>query len=262
MFPFTRLLDLLCPPVCTFCGTSLEQAEPFCTKCTESLVTPEGKFCLRCGGRRFQRTWDTELKTDACKRCRTTDFRFRRAVALGEYERELRSAVLRMKTDRTGLLVRSAAELLWRYRETELREAMVDFIVPIPMHRSRRFSRGVNAPDLLAEELARKLKIPIFQRLVRRHRATDLQYMLSARDRQTNVDGAFVLGKSNDKIGKRFGIEGKNALLVDDILTTGATCNEVAKLLRRTGVRDVTVCILARAEGIYDDFHAQRGEKR
>lgn len=256
--PFGRLLDLLCPPVCAFCGESLDEAEPFCQKCAEKLATPDGKFCLRCGGRRFQRVEGKEPGSDACKRCRTTDFRFRRVIALGEYEQELRAAVLRMKTERGGLLARSAAELLWKCRKSELRAEAPDFVVPIPMHRIRRFSRGVNSPDVLAVELARKLGVPVCGNLIRRVRRTDLQYMLSARDRRSNVDGAFAF--VDERRLRR--LEGRNVLLVDDILTTGATCNEAAGLLRRSGVRSVTVCILARAEGVFGDFHAQRGEKR
>lgn len=251
MHPFTRLLDLLCPPTCPLCGESQEEFRPFCEKCEEQLATPDGEFCPRCGGRRFQRTRNEKI--DACKRCRTTDFRFRRVIALGEYERELRKLVLRMKTERSGLSARAAVELLWKYRESGLRQAEADFVVAVPMHRHRRFSRGVNAPDLLASELARKLRIPFFRRLLRRVRRTDLQYMLSVQDRKSNVDGAFAVA------GKPNAVSGKRILLVDDILTTGATCNEIAGILRRSGAESVTVCVLARAEGIYGDFHAGRG---
>ena len=153
-----------------------------------------------------------------------------------------------MKTDKTGVLSTAAAKTLTLYRRTELESADADYIVPIPMHRLRRWERGVNSPDLLAEELGRQLKISVVRHFVWRIRQTDLQYTLSHRGRTENVAGAFALRST------RFWfagppLSGKNVLLVDDILTTGSTCNEVAKILLAAGVKTVTVAALARAAG-------------
>jgi len=169
--------------------------------------------------------------------------------------------VLRMKTDRTGMLAISAARMLAASRRTEFENIQADFIVPVPMHRSRREDRGVNSPDLMTEELARQLKIPLARHLVRRVRRTDLQYTLSQRARADNVSNAFVLrppGLLKKLFEKSRGrnaalspdITGKTILLVDDILTTGATCNEITKVLLSAGVRSVTVVAVARAEGM------------
>ncbi len=222
---------------------------PACEICVEKMVTPAGQFCQRCGGRRYAKLQGD----DGCTRCRTTDFRFRRAIVLGEYERELRTAVLRMKTERSGYKARAAANLLLLHRRNELLKAKTGSrgdgdeccIVPVPMHRGRRRQRGVNSPDILADQLGTALHIPVLSKLVKRVRSTDLQYLLSRHHRKENVENAFELTKQRHKI------EGKNVLLIDDILTTGATCNEVSKLLRQAGAREVTVCAVARAEGTY-----------
>jgi ComF family protein len=243
---FNCLLDLFCPPVCPLCNGLKESGEPFCKLCAAKLVTPNGMFCRRCGGKRFSQIRETA----GCMRCRTTEFRFRRVIVLGEYEAELRSIVLRMKTERSGFLARAAAELLALRRNAELREAAPDLIVPVPMYRMRRWWRGINSPDFLAEELGRILNVPVNERLVYRTRPTDLQYMLSARNRSTNVAGAFALRHSMPKLSE------KSVLLVDDIFTTGSTCNEVAGVLRRAGVRNITVCAVARAEGFYSKYRA------
>ena len=254
MYPLTRLLDLLCPPICPICGNVIENApgqdEPLCSICVQKSVTPDGQFCRRCGGRRFVAAHNTE----ECPRCRTADFRFKRVITLGEYEHDLRLAILRMKTDSHGILVTSAARALARYRHTDLQNAEADIIVPVPMHRLRRNDRGVNSPDLLAEELSRHLKIPVVRNRVRRVRSTDLQYTLSPRGRIENMKEAFAISSPHRFIGIYFAtapLTGKNILLVDDILTTGATCNEVTKVLLASGVRSVTVAVLARAEGNY-----------
>jgi len=253
ILPFTGLLDLLCPPICPVCNDVIEgSTEPFCPTCIQKIVTPVGQFCHRCGGRRF--VAPNNNNADGCARCRTTKFRFKRVISLGEYESDLRMLVLRMKTDRTGILAISTARMLAISRRAELESVQADFVVPVPMHRLRREDRGVNSPDLLAEELARQLKVPFVRHFLQRVRRTDLQYTLSNQARAENVSDAFALRPPGlwKKLGHLAGIPltGKNIILVDDILTTGATCNEIAKVLLSAGANAVTVATLARAEGM------------
>ena len=164
-----------------------------------------------------------------------------------------------MKTDKTGISTIAAAKTLAIYRHTDLKNVQAHYIVPVPMHRLRRWDRGVNSPDILADELGRQLKIPVARHLIRRIRPTDLQYTLSPKARGENVAGAFALrprsllssllpsaARSPSSM-----IVGKNILLIDDIFTTGSTCNEITKVLLATGVRNVTVAVLARAAGGY-----------
>jgi predicted amidophosphoribosyltransferase len=165
-----------------------------------------------------------------------------------------------MKIDRTGILAVSAAQALVTHRRTDLESAEADYIVPVPMHRSRRADRGVNSPDIIADELGQRLKIPVVRHLIQRTRPTDLQYTLSRRARAENVADAFALSPPTlwewlscrsylAGTPLRQAIAGKNVLLVDDILTTGSTCNAITKILLAAGVRTVTVAVLARAEG-------------
>jgi len=205
-------------------------------------------------------------------------------IALGEYKSDLRMLVLRMKTDRTGIFAISTARVLVASRRAELENIRADYVVPVPMHPLRREDRGVNSPDLLAEELAQQLKIPFARHLLRRVRRTDLQYTLSNQARAENVSDAFALRSpslwqrllsivlsivnsiastianrkhqgTNKKVRGRGAaqfpdLSGKNIILVDDIFTTGATCNEVTKVLLSAGARSVTVVAPARAEGM------------
>ena len=223
---------------------------PLCAVCIPKIVTPDGQSCRRCGGRRFV----SPPHADGCVRCRTTKFHFKRVIVLGEYANDWRLAVLRMKRDKTGILATAAAKTLALYRRADLEHAGADCIIPVPMHHSRRKDREVNSPDILAEVLGQQLKIPVAAHLVQRTRPTDLQYTLSQQARSENVRGAFAMRPPNlvTKLGFWRSRAVNHVLLVDDILTTGATCNEVTKVLCASGVRSVTVAVLARAGG--DDY--------
>lgn len=252
------LLDLLCPPICPICGEVIEDSAgynfSFCSSCLLKIVTPAGQFCRRCGGRRFV----IAAEADECARCRTTEYRFHRVIVLGEYEHDLRRCILQMKTDQTGIKAIAAARTLAHVRQNDLEKVQADYIIPVPMYRSRRKDRGVNAPDHIAEELSRCLRIPVARNIVSRIRRTDLQYTLSRRARAENVGGAFAVSSPflQNKLGfrqEKNSIINKTILLVDDILTTGSTCNEITKVLLSAGVKSVTVAVLARAEGNYTD---------
>ena len=239
---FRFLLNLICPLYCAICRRPLEVDDgiSLCEACRSAITTPDGGFCLRCGGRKFQRL----DATGSCRRCMTTSFQFRRVIALGEYEHELRRTVLRMKTDRLGLLATAVAAWLVVCRRNLLEESTTDVVVPMPMHRLRRWQRGVNNPDWLADEIARRLERPVLRNVILRIRRTDLQFQLSRRNRTANVSGAFAVVPRRQRL-----LKDKSVLLVDDILTTGATCNEAAAVLYAAGAKAVTVCVAARAEG-------------
>ncbi len=111
------------------------------------------------------------------------------------------------------------------------------------MHWSRRLRRGTSSADVLAEVFARHLGVPSAERLLVRRRNTLPQFNLPPKKRFTNVRGAFGISAGYDLLAER-------VLLVDDILTTGATCHEVAKTLRRAGARHISVVVVARAVGI------------
>lgn len=267
-----RILDLLCPASCVFCKTQIESEEKLsldspllCEKCKTAFVTPEGHFCRRCGGKRhFEESLDmieaanialdiarldesSEMDAPkiafACAQCRRTKFSFSHCITLGEYEKELKEAVLRSKNEKSGANIISATRLLFETREDLLKNQRFDLIVPVPMYYLRKFRRGVNAAEYMAEELSRLLKIPYSNCLVRRVRPTHKQTSIPPLERAKNVNGVFALSRfaANPK--------GMRILLVDDILTTGATSNEISRLLLSAGAASVALAVIARAEG-------------
>jgi competence protein ComFC len=233
-------LDLLYPPRCVHCAADLPLRPGellICRDCQRRLAPPRSPACRRCG----TLVPPGFPSPGRCRRCKHRRLAFSAVVALGKYEEQLRRAVLAVKHASHDMLAAGLAELLWQRRQAELIALAADLVVPIPMFWLRRLYRGANSPETIAAVLARRLNIPWLPVLSRR-RNTLPQGRLTPLARFDNVRGAFRLRNGYDCSGAR-------VLLVDDILTTGATCNEAGKVLRRHGAARVAVAVLARAEG-------------
>ncbi len=236
-----------------------------CDSCIAELWDPELRMCPRCGG--FADHQPTEID---CNWCRGEKFAFGQVLALGPYHEAMAEAVLKTKRpDGNGLCV-ALAQLLPLTRGESLRNLNCDLVIPIPHHRSQARVRGTCGPEWIAKVLAGFLAIPYDFRILRRVRRTQRQRGLKRKARFRNVRGAFavqprlaerlrglVLGwlsanrqaSDRSKPARYRPLDGRNVLLVDDVLTTGATCHEAAKVLRRAGAVNVAVAVIARAQG-------------
>lgn len=232
-------LNLLYPPRCVNCDADLAAASgpPLCLDCRQRLVPAHGPACQRCGAR-IPKGFNSE---QGCMHCQGRRLRLTSVVAFGPYEGALRDAILRMKHDRDDPLTLAMGEWLVEWRQSELEALRADVLAPIPMHWTRRVVRGTNSAELLAARLGRRLSLPSAAHLLTRRRRTRPQSDLSPGKRFDNLRGAFRLSRGYD-------VRGVNVALVDDILTTGATCNEAAKVLLKAGAAQVTAVVLARAE--------------
>lgn len=161
-------------------------------------------------------------------------------VSLGAYRGLLRRCVLRSKTVQGEFLCAALSQLLLRRFAGELLALEPQLVVPVPLHWMRRWRRGTNPAETLAQVVGRGLQLR-WQGALRRVRATPPQSRLPARLRRRNVQGAFALRR-------RVRLSGKRVLLVDDIMTTGATVWHAAKVLRAAGAQHVLVAVLARAQ--------------
>lgn len=146
-----------------------------------------------------------------------------------------------MKHAQEEPLTAALADFVWARLGGELNAFNPDHVVPVPMHWLRRWLRGTNSAATLAELLSKRLSSPLASRLVVRRRFTRPQSGLSPPERKANVRGAFRLRGAAH-------CSGKTLLIVDDILTTAATTNEIARLLLRAGAAAVGVLVIARAD--------------
>jgi ComF family protein len=176
-----------------------------------------------------------------CPTCLGQRWHFETAVALGRYENVFRRAVLRTKLPAEEPLTRTLGRLLISRHADALRGFKPDLIVPIPMHWRRRWVRSVNNAEVIARVIGGLLKAPCKPRVLKRQRLTAPHGQLSHRQRQENIRGAFSVRHAAL-------VRNRRILLIDDILTTGATCNEAAKMLRQAGAAAVAVAVIARAQ--------------
>jgi ComF family protein len=235
------ILDVAFPPACVGCSAEIDAGHAdareslICADCLEQLAILAGPTCPRCGARAHP----SAATHGKCGACSGVKLWFDEAIALGEYDGLLRQWLLRMKHGQGDLLSLAVARLIWQHRRERLIVRRPDVVVPVPMHWRRRWSRGTNSPAVMAEVLADRFGVPLAAGLLRRLRHTPPQSSLPPSERRANVRGVF-------KVRTGYHLEKANVLLVDDILTTGATCSEAARALKRAGAAKVIVAVAGR----------------
>jgi ComF family protein len=227
--------QLIFPAVCARCEALVPHpAEDFCAACTHALTDDPNFTCPRC----TSTVGEYSDVSAGCPRCREERYYFGSATRLGGYDGPLRDAVLAMK-HRAGETLAECVGRLWaRHHAERFRALGVRVVIPVPLHWWRRLRRGYNQAEALAAAIARHLRIDHRPGWLCRTRPTASQAQLPESTRRTNVRGAFRAAR-----GAR--VAGLNVLLVDDVLTTGSTASEAARVLREGGAAAVHVAVLA-----------------
>ena len=226
------LTDLLFPPLCMSCRVAV--AEPgLCAACWSDITFLDGPGCVCCG-----LPFTVAMEGDNfCAACLARKPAFDTARAILAYDDKSRGAILALKhADRLDL-VPGFARWLGRTGRTTL--AQCDLVVPVPLHRVRLWRRRYNQAAELGRALAREWRL-VFDPVLVRSRATPSQgAMASAKARRRNVQRAF-------QVPDAARVAGKTVLLLDDVMTTGATVEACARALKRASAARVHVLVLAR----------------
>lgn len=230
-----KLLDFLFPPRCAVCGEVLflEERKGFlCKNCEKAVPYFSEEECPHCGGK--------TVHAGFCELC-MKPFAFTVAWAALPYE-EVRDSIHMFKYDGDKTIGYGLGELMAEYLlklHGEWTEK-TDMVVAVPLHPKKEKVRGFNQTHILCEKIAEKTGLVFEKNALERRRETIAQSELNPEERKMNLKDAFAA---------KLDVTGKCILLVDDIFTTGVTCNECAKELYRAGAKEVVVFALSAAGG-------------
>jgi ComF family protein len=239
----SSLFSILFPSDCRICGAPLTTIAslPVCEPCLAQITPLDGPLCRVCGEKLFSSIVESE-NDSLCGMCRRVEPRFRRAAAYGAYEGALRDLIHLFKYKG----IRPAGKLLGSLLNHAVTEMVLPdslIVVPVPLWSGKRNVRGFNQAEAIARtfmSFQTSSGIQLDTSILVRTRETASQTGLTRHQRRANVRGAFaVLGSEK--------VKGRSILIVDDVMTTGTTAGECARVLRRAGAKEVFVATVARA---------------
>lgn len=234
---FAPIISLLYPQDCALCGglvTKLQLGR-VCEQCWPKTVffDQNSPLCEKCGAFDSNNISRTSIR---CGRC--NEHSFDRAFAIGPYENGLRSTVLSLKS--TPHFPPAVAD----QAATRLNglNVVFDLIVPVPLSKRRRFERGFNQAEVIADVVSRLTRVPVDRNSLQRKTHTQMHRVgMDQKAREKTVEKAFTVARPKM-------IAGKNVLLTDDVFTSGATASACAQILKSHAAKSVAVFTIARAE--------------
>ncbi len=232
------VVGLLLPHQCLKCGAVTGAQGALCAACWVEITFIAPPICERCGYP-FELQDGGDGADGVCGACIRNPPPWTRARAVFRYDDQSRHLVLGFKH---GDRIHTAPAFgVWLHRAAGRLASEADLVAPVPLHRWRLFRRRYNQAALLAQAFARTAELPCAVNLLTRVRATPSQGRLNRRRRRLNVRGAFAVAP-----GLLHRVKDQRIILVDDVLTTGATVDSAARCLLRAGAAAVDVLTLAR----------------
>jgi competence protein ComFC len=229
------LVSLFYPPHCVLCGQASGPGQHLCSSCLKSARRIERPFCETCSEPFF----GAVTGKFACPNCEGRRFHFSYAVAAYRSRGAVREFVHRFKYDGAFYLRHQLAEWLGEtLADDRILAQPVDALVPVPLHPARQREREFNQADVLASIVGHEAELPV-SRALRRIRHTTTQTRLDRHERMENLRHAFTVHKDAP-------VRGKHLVLVDDVLTTGSTLDECARILCKAGAASVRAITVAR----------------
>jgi ComF family protein len=231
---------LVFPWSCAICGKEGSDS-PFCRSCRQGLLEQSaGTTALACPRCALRAGPFADLR-GGCAECRGRSLGFDAALALGPYNGDIQDLCLRLKHESNAWLAPWLVDIFVEARRDAISHLPRDaWIVPVPLHWRRRWWRGYNQAEALARGLARRLNLSVHQPLWRLVATKPLAHK-GRTARAEIMHGAFRVRANRRLVGR-------TVLLIDDVLTTGATCGDAARALKKAGAARIVVIVIARTE--------------
>lgn len=231
--------NIFCPPKCIFCGklVGVDSYYNHCDKCMSELKIKSERICEVCG-----RPIDVPRGDLICFTCLNERYGFCRNIAPFLYKGAVKEAILTMKfSANQQWIAYSFGEILAQHIKELYGDIEFDGIVYVPISKKRYEKRGYNQAEIIAISVGKVLGIPVLKDALIKFKDTPKQSTLSATKRRENVRGSYKTGKTD--------VTDKVLLLIDDVLTTGSTMSECAKMLTKAGALLVYGATVAVTEG-------------
>jgi len=229
------ILNIFFPNRCLFCGSLVEEGSCICDRCISAIEIIETDFCKVCGA--------SISKFDinkSCLQCDGLSFRFRKNESLSEFTGMVRRLIHEYKFNFRKSLSRLFSNLFIRYKKSYILNH--DLLIPVPLSRLRFLERGFNQSNLIAEEIARAIPINYYgEILLRKGKSKPQSSIALLKERYSNLRDRFYV---KDKFKGL--INHSDVLILDDVLTTGATASLCAEALLSCGAKNVDVLSIAR----------------
>jgi len=232
------LKELIYPDCCAACGLKLAPDKPrkfICASCRDRLEMNLPPFCVSCG----RHLEGASVEQNICPACLKVKFNFDRAFSPCRYEGTIKKLIRDFKYTGDDYLGEGLGKIMNEFiKEYNLPIAEMDFIIPIPLHKSRLREREFNQAQILSDQIGREFNKMVLPQVLMRTKATKTQAELNAEERLLNVENGF-------RVIRPELVRERNLLLIDDVLTTGATANQAAASLKGSGARRVALLTLA-----------------
>jgi ComF family protein len=228
------LVDIVLPPRCLSCGEIVEEPNALCGRCWGGITFFAPPWCAGCGLPFPHPMGEDAVCADCARERRSWD----RARAALRYDKSSRQLILGLKHADNTHVVGAFGRWMLRAGVEVLGDA--ELLVPVPLHWTRLFQRRYNQAAMLANAIRAAGGPPVAADCLARRRRTPSQGHLGPLARERNVRGAFIVRRRSEVAGRRL-------VVIDDVLTTGATVDECARVLKRAGASSVGVLTLARA---------------
>ncbi|MGM0442083.1 MAG: ComF family protein [Elusimicrobiota bacterium] len=227
---FKRLINFILPVECAGCGRKIDTDDlrGICEDCLDKIEILDRECCNYCGrpikeGQKFcRKCWEFSSFTDSFS-------------SVCYYKEPVKSIIGNFKYKNKRYLKGILTELLEK-KYFQIKNIEVDIIVPVPLHPEKLNERGYNQVRLIAENLSKKINIPVKNSIVKRVKMTSPQYRLTRKERLKNLKDAFKAARK---------LNGKKVLLLDDVATTGSTVQNCAAVLSRAGAGSVHALVAA-----------------
>lgn len=246
---YRPFVDLVYPRICVLCAKPIVDwdLESLCVHC-ESQITPTTVSCLRCSAPLpADGIATSQVTKKKCYYCERRKWAFRKAYCYTAYSGAASRAARKIKQPSCEALAIELGKRVGRWLQTleHFDAKQYDFVVPIPQHWFRRVVVRYNQAEVIAENVARELKIPVRRNWLYRTRLTDKQGTKTIIERRTSVTNSFGCKLAGE-------LKSAKILVVDDIVTSGATAHEAAAALRKSGAAQVDIAAFARGVGSFN----------